>query len=452
MSLFSKYLVIWALLACTLAACEDSTEVGSDLLGSEDLELVQESNFNLKSFTEVSPPLLGYFNTIVGTQLVGQLEDDIFGKITSSLYTQVSLLNQFGLPLYTNARFDSCILSLTLLRNLPYGDVNAEHKVEVFRLVEPLDQNLILTNEEFAYDPVPIGVRDNFKFSDTDSIRLFDPEANDTVIVRNVLQIPISRRFASQIFSDPDANLTNEGFKNLLDGFYIRSTTSNSMFRLSIANETFTNTLSIFYTLDEGMGRARRYDYYLTNTRPNFHIFAPSQLHDYANTEIMQQLQDSTNDDQLLYVQGLTGVNATIDLSDIKKLSEEFINYAEIEFTVATEELGDTLINPIARQLSLQTLTSNNQLVEIIDVLNARTNQQDLNRLFGGDLNYNEETQLYSYKMNITTFVKDVLKDRATPMLFLTIFNKLDNPQRTVVYGANHPVHPIKLNITYTKL
>ena len=89
---------------------------------------------------------------------------------------------------------------------------------------------------------------------------------------------------------------------------------------------------------------------------------------------------------------------------------------------------------------------------EIRDVVNGRGNTGQLTRFFGGNLTYNVDDNTYTYKMNVTTYIKEMLKDRVDSSIYLSIFNKVEVPQRVVIYGPDHPTHPIKLRITYTKL
>ena len=435
----------------TLGGCGKETEVGSGLLGSEDLNLVTESNVLITARVINPPTLTGYFNTIVTTQLLGQTESPIFGKVESSLYSQLNLVGN-NIPVYRDAVLDSMILTLALVPDQSYGEPFARHTIEVFRVTEDLNESIYFTDRTFAYDPNPIGVLRDFNIADGDSVAVYDPEIRDTVIVRNVIRILLDNRLGGRIMADSVANRSSAAFREFFKGLYIRSTTSNSMLRVTIANDIFANSVGIYYTEEAGTGRSRRYDYYLSNSRPEFHVFSINHVHDYSDALVTSAIDNPEAESDILYIQGLSGVNTVLNLEDAKKLKGNFVNYAELELTVAGEVLADSISFPVARQITLQTLNENGRLSEITDALNGRAAGSQRDIVFGGNLRYNSDTGKHFYKLNVTSYIKDLLRDQAPSDLYLTLLNSLDNPQQTAIYGNKHPVYPIKLRITYTKI
>jgi hypothetical protein len=437
-------LIITALLL--LASCEDATDVGSGLLGSEDLNLVQSDEFEIVAKTVESPLLTTYTmtNYTVLTHLLGQLDDPVFGKSEASFYTEVRRLSSNGTPLYAGGIVDSLVLTLELSEAGIYGDTLGTHTLEVFRLSERIINDSTDSDIEYAYDPTPIGRLEGFKLSDADSVQIYDPEQNDTMTVSGAIRIRLSGRLAGQIIVDSLAATSDAAFVNLLNGLYIRSTTENSVFGINLSGSTRNNVLTMYYRDVENMPRS--YSYLVTGPRPiRF-------KQDYTGSQLSSTLDVPVTPDGLLYIQGMQGVNTLLDLSDVKKIKDEFINYAELEVTVDATSLADTTLYPIADQLSILVNDSSGKLREIVDVLNGRGNAGQLTRFFGGNLKYNVDNDTYTYTMNVTTYIKEMLKDRVESSIYLSIFNKVEVPQRVVIYGPDHPTHPIKLRITYTKL
>jgi hypothetical protein len=62
-----------------------------------------------------------------------------------------------------------------------------------------------------------------------------------------------------------------------------------------------------------------------------------------------------------------------------------------------------------------------------------------------------ENASLLTYKMNLTSHVKNILKGIESTKVYLSVYNNTANPTRTILYGPQHSSYPVKLRVTYTK-
>lgn len=438
--------LIFLSLLVILLSCEDPTNVGSGLLGKDDLAIEFADDFSISAKTVKSPPISSYTrtNNLILTQILGVINDPAFGKSTSSVYAEARLSSSFVFPNFAGAKLDSIFLRLQVDTSVFYGNINDLHQIEVFRLRESLTgADTIYSDKDFMFDALPIGKVEDFSIRNSDTLFYIDPELDDTLSIGNAFSIPLSSSLGREILNDSSASKTDEGFKNLLKGLYIRSTTNNSVFGLNISASGGNNLISVYYTDVEG--KKRLYNYFLYGVRSiRFN-------HDYRGSLVNNVFDQESVGAEPLYIQGMAGTNVRLDLSDVLRLKDNFLNYAELELTVAQESLSDTMLFPLARRISVLEQDASGRLVEVADVRNGRTNFGQLDQFYGGVLKYDETKRLYTYKMNLTTHIKKILKNNASPIVYLSILDKVQRPNRVLVNGPNHPTNPLKLKLTYTK-
>ena len=101
--------------------CQDPIIVGSDLLENEKLVIAFNDSLKLSSKTIAAEPIITHRPPIIGgdqfdyrTYLLGQLNDNIFGKIGAELYVKFQFSSSAA-PTYQNDKanilFDSLIHS-----------------------------------------------------------------------------------------------------------------------------------------------------------------------------------------------------------------------------------------------------------------------------------------------------------------------------------------------------
>ncbi|MBL0098789.1 MAG: DUF4270 family protein [Saprospiraceae bacterium] len=120
-------------------SCQDPILVGNDLLDDERLELKVSDNFDLSSQTIVGEKVTTYRPSVdTRTYLLGQLNDDLFGKVSAELYMKFNMLSstKANYHLEQLLKFDSLVLVLGYDSLATYARSIAAQKIEVLELSE----------------------------------------------------------------------------------------------------------------------------------------------------------------------------------------------------------------------------------------------------------------------------------------------------------------------------
>jgi len=171
--------------------------------------------------------------------------------------------------------------------------------------------------------------------------------------------------------------------------------------------------------------------------------------HDYTGTVIPDVLNVPVEGNDLLYLQGLNGVDIQVDISDMLRINDNILlNHAELEITLATENTENPDF-PASLSLGLYRMDSNGQLVEIEDLeLADLRGAREI--VFDGTLNTTGTESTYSF--NFTSHAKGILEGIDSGIIYISVFDKGADPSRTIVYGPDHDTSPMKLNLTFTRL
>ena len=428
-------LIILAFLIGGLASCGDDTEVGSELLSSEDLEVVEVDDFNL-ILRHIEPTPICQLRAAPALRpYLGTLDNRFFGKSESSVYVRpvVSLF-----PVFEGGSYDSVALTIPVDTMEIFGAPNAQHNFEVFRLLETLDNiDTTTTDQEFMVSEEPLGILEKVNPIDLDSTLLIN-FTGDSTFVNNLIRIPLDPAFGQEIFEDPDIHADLAGFAENVNGFHIKSRSNNSLLQLDLNNQ---NSSLIFYYKDS-LGTSRNFQYSFGGIAPlNF-------TYDIAGSDMEEAIANEASQ-EVFYIQGHAGTTIEIDVSDLTREADKFINLVTLEFFVSKEFNQDTTSFPLPTAFDLMKKGEDGKLTPIQDIENAQTSGL-IDILFDGNREVTDS--IISYKMNITNYVKalfDGSEDQT--LLYLTVRNRVQTPNNVILYGPQHPTYPTKLKLTYTK-
>lgn len=419
-----------------IASCADDTEVGYGLLGEEDLELRFSDDFNLPT-RHIGPrpveALNGSFHSL------GTLNDPRFGKMTASFYVRPFLSSFSPPPEFGGGTFDSVILALQIDTSRIYGDPDALFDVSVFSLTESIDILDSTTSDQvFTTEFEPVGTLPKLVPSQLDSLPLTN-ELRDTVFFQNVITIKLNGRFGSRIFTDTANNKTSSGFASLLDGFLIRAESNNALVQVDLNSPV---SGMIFYYRDSS-DVSRIYPYEFSRNRPlNFE-------YDLAGS-VISDLIESNDDDEFIYLQGHAGTMIEFDISDLTKIDEPFVNFATLEVVAQRQGFIDTSKFALPPALDFLKLNEDGIFEDVIDLSLGKSIGQ-VQGFFDGEIDIDIDEEVVRYEMNITTYIKEFLKGAEESKIYLTVRNRVDNPNNVILYGSNHPTYRPRLNLTYTK-
>ena len=368
---------------------------------------------------------------------LGTLDGPLFGDLSASFYARPVLALA---PVFEGGTLDSVALALRIDTSRTYGLRNAQHNIRVFHLSESLDNiDSLSTDEILAFDPEPIGILDRLDPSEIDSFAILDVFTRDSMFIDGLIRVPIDQEFGQMIFDDNLNNGDVIGFQSLINGFYVTSTSNNSLLQLDLSD--LNSSLLFFYK--DSLGTERNFTYPFGSQAPV--IFE----YDIAGTLLEETIADSLNE-STLFVQGHTGTILEIDISDILRERERFVNLATLEFYVNQEITFDTARFALPDGLDIFVMDERGELVPIID-LEIGINSGQVGGIFNGLRETRISEGVVMYQLNITNFVKELFggsEDRTT--LYLLVRNRVESPNNVILNGTDHPEFPATLRLTYT--
>ncbi len=431
---FAVYSLLLVML-CVICSCADDTKVGSGLLGSEDLEVLFTDDFDIILTQHPPTP----FNlSLAQFYSLGTLDNPSFGEFTSSFYVRPTLSSFSIVPNFVGGTFDSVVLALKVDTTRFFGRSDAFYDIDVLSLNESIDDiDTFRSDQVFMTNPVPVGTRSRIVPSKLDSILTYD-QLGDTVYFSDVITIPLDRRFGASIFVDTLNNDNLVGFSTLLDGFLVQATSTNSILQVNLADEV--SSLLFYYKDSSGVNQS--FPYRFSGDAPlNF-------SYDISGSNLEETINNPTS--ELFYIQGHAGAILEIDIDDVNKLSDPFINHASIEVYAQNEGIIDTSIFGLPLALDLLRTNEAGDLVSVID-LAVGQEQGQTRGIFDGDIEVDETKQIVKYEMNITTHLKEILEGRQSSKMFIAVRNRTQTPNNLIIYGPNHPIYPVRLKLTHTK-
>ena len=437
--LLFKYRLLLPLFAVllVLTACNESSDLGMELLPSTDLievkSLVERNSISSYTFTE------GPIQTDEPSRsLLGSLYDPLFGVTTINFATQLRLLDRPQLG--ANPVADS--VKLYLYYRLVYGDTVTPQTFRVYELQSPLD-----VDQTYRQDVDLTALASDFVLGEvihTPAVRQ-DSASRDTFY--QAITIPLDTSLGNKLLNAPDSVMANNDvFLNYFKGLLIESesqiTQGGTILTLEAAysNQWQGSALLVFYKNDE----YRNQDTSLTTP----YIISPysarvnSITHDYSGTPFEANLNTETGEDSLIFVQATGGLKARIVIDNLSSWADSAntaINKAELVFQIDTVA-SDVNKFPPPSQLLLTFVNKDDK-----EALPADFSFSEA--FYGGRL----RTSDWTYRFNITQHMQLILDGEIENKgFYLTTARKNSEANRVVLKGSNSHTG-IRLEITYSK-
>ena len=437
-------------LTVSVVSCSDPTLVGGSLLEddkanvgfSDTLSIVATSitNDSIRTYTP-------FTSSQLATYLLGNLNDPVFGRSTSTIYAQVY-------PESNNPRFSDSTMVDSIVLVLPYDIDNFYAKVagetfdiEVFQLAEALlEDNEYYSNQEAMVEPMSIGNAQ--AMVSTDSLEFIDYEGTDTVMVKFPhYRIALDGAIADLLVGlDSTIYSSDSLFLDAFKGLQLKSA-ADDMGMLSFDLLSPDAGIYLYYR-DSINGKPRRflYDFDIQPT-----VRFTNYKHDYAGAPVAQFLNKPELGDSLIFVQGMAGLETKLEIPNVTDLQGLVVNKAELEFYVANIEGDENDFAPIT-QLILTAPNSDGTLVAIEDIEIILSQRRSLEDLFGGTPLLDPDGGPTVYKMNISAHLQEVIDGSRSKTFYITPYRKAETASRSVLYGAKHPQYGIKLKLAFTRL
>ena len=409
--------------AAFLSSCSKPGIVGLDVQPKSDLLNVKYTDtLSITTFTVKEDSLRADETSL---NLLGSYSDPVFGRSTTSFYTQVRLSKEnpdFG----TNPVLDSVVIAFAYKGY--YGDTNTTQTVRVFKLQESIDKAAdYYSNKSFnAYPNI--------------GNLTFNPHPTDSVLVGGInaapqLRIKLDNSFGKDLLYAGSTNLANNtAFLQVFKGLNISADDINTTNQGAVL---YFDLLSAQSKLTVYYNDSLKFDFVTDANAARINHFA----HDYAGTPVNAELNGTATDTDWVYVQAMAGVKTKILMPNLNHLTDSgtiAVNKAELVISV---DNTNTSYSPNPT-IALVRIDSLGKIYYLSDQLEESS-------YFGGT--YDSATN--KYKFNIAKYVQEVLNGSITDYgLYLLSSGSAVSANRIIVGSGSNANYKMKLKITYTKL
>ena len=410
-----------------LYGCKDPENVGLNVLPESDLTglgFTDTVSLATAVWKEDSIPVRSDYSA----HLLGNIDDNVFGKSKAGLYTQLVVTNtspNFG----NNPGCDSVVLSFVLSGY--YGDTaNTTHLFSAYRLNEDINKDSTRYSNDQPVTSDFLGTYSVSNFNPKDSVTINGVKAPHLKILLDTVNLGKLLLTNSSWFSDP----TN--FNNNFKGIYLTdSITSGSgcIFYCALGS-SLQSKLRIHYHNDSN--DSLYYDLIL-NGGAHFNYFE----HDFSTSVFGNNFNDTVFGSNLCYVQSMGGVKTKIEFPFLDELTQQgniAINNADL---IIMADNSNSSLYPAHTKLGLTGIDSAGKSYFLPDNIDNAS-------LFGGELSSQN-----TYTFNITRYLQQVLSgSRIDYGLFLVATGSAVTANRTIVGGSANSSLKMKLQITYSKI
>jgi len=429
---YSLYLFLSLLIVAS--ACNDSVLVGSELLESEELDVTYIDSLVISAKTIEGDSSVtfrkldqdGYSTT---SYMVGSIADSEFGAASSTTYFTPTIIATY--PDFATKPLDSVVMVLTLDSLSSYGDRSAVHDLTLSVLKSRMDgKETYYSNLEFEAEETPFYETSrtiNYK----DSL-LINNYVQDTLItIEPHLRFKLENDYWEQLASGMDS-LTEGSLLEIIPGFELKSSpSSNSMMGINLdyENSGWASDIIFYYNSTD----TSKAVYRLPLGKYRHSNFTT----DYTGSQLESNLDRP--DAACLYLQSQAGTDISVDLSSIENVSDMILNFGELELTVKS---FDEALYPPVEAISAWYKNDEGELTRV-------QAPEDITRVVE---TYPNGEALWNYKIDLTAHLNSLSKKLIdSTELFIFAVSKSERANRSLIYGASDPDHPLKLNLILTK-
>lgn len=411
-----KHLFSFCLAACCLLATVGCTDEENDLgLGLSDQNTLWEGTcdtlFANIAYSQRDDSLRTSGYTFC---IVGNYADNVFGKVSSTLYMQMTLPSTASAVNLSSVSVDSVVLSL--VKDNLYPDPNGSYNfhIEVKQLANAIsaDSTYYSTQNQEVDESATF-------FDHTVAIA-----ATDTIIrlKMNPAIYPLLTREA-----------TLSEFLENTKGLCVRFGTDSDLGMLTLNMGATQTRLTVYYKYGDDTVESE-YHFPIGGNAAHYTYFE----HDYTGTRF--EGLDKIDGKQKLYLEPLGGYNIRISFDSCLQVfraqhPRAVIHYAEMLVPVADE--ADT--NLPDRLLALTTTSGGNDYY-IADLTDSYT--------YSG---YDGYPHGKTYRIRVTQSLQNKIIEGADHGTLLAINSRRDAANRTIINGPAVSADPIRIVFTYSE-
>ena len=453
-----------------ITSCNDSSVIGSEIIDSDQVS-VKVKELALRATTVEGDSLQTYRATNqLDNYMCGYMDDPIFGEFESIVNTQLRLSRfltlQDSLDIKNIGGGGSILEEVFLVVELAdetYGQIIEPQEVEVYLLDEAMDNiEVYYSNDEFTAGDL-LGSK-MFTPSNPDTSIFYLTGTNNLDTVRPAqIKIPLNENheiFRDILFAGETSLQYFESDAALLGvfkGLQLKVSDSTPESGLIILdpvppNPSTPTVTGLYVKYTSFTGDSRLYTFSINENAAKMVNFNPN--YEASIVEPFIGEEKYATGDSLIFVQGISGINAKLEIQDASTLQNVIINKAEIEFTLATLTEDNPILSddPIS-QLLIGIKNADGEL-ELIGDVNQAISGGNIG-IFGGspiDVSTNSNNPIFKYKMNITSYLQDLVDgEYENAEIYIYPAISAERPQRSVLFGPGHSEHPARLYVTYTE-
>ncbi len=427
-------------------ACTDPTAVGAELLEQDQAEVAFTDTLTLSAVTIPGDSVLTYVSgqtTLRSDYYFGDMADPVFGRTVASFYLQPRLYinpstGDLESPDFSDSQIDSVVLVLPLGLSGHYGNEEQPFGFEVLEVTEPISTSRnYYSNVTFATGQTLGGNVQTPNFDSVFVTKLFQT-SGDTAVIQPHLRISLNEDFKTRLRAQDSLITSDSLWLNFLPGIMVRPTLSNN----GLLNFKLANTwagIYVFYTKD---GERQEYVFPLRSTSPRIskyeHIRTGAAIEPFINSRALS--------DSLLFLQGLQGLVAELEIPSLSQLNNYAINRAVLEVSADILAIDDTSVYKLPPQLVVLKKNEDGELELIDDIL-----------LFDNDVAFHggrldARDGVIRYNLNIPYHLQYIVEGKEPNKLYLAISPVGSTPYRVVLRGHKRSESPIRLKLALTAL
>jgi hypothetical protein len=441
-----KYLLL--LFPFLLISCVDEDDMlGQDFVDPSDIIIVNKySSFDISGrlFHEGDSLKTSDYRYVT----LGSYSDNQFGKLTSSIYTQVSLSSSsIDFNFYKDSA-QSLVLSLAYAGYFAKDTLtkNMNMRIELYKLSEDFQDSVpYYTNSTLAYSNL---IKDTtIVVAPTERVQVGD----DTNKLAPQLRLDLGQDLLQELLNS-GSFASNKEFKNFFKGLYIKLTPVSDPNGMIAYFDMYSpnSGITLYYQYN---GRVQKYNFVFASGSRSFvnidYNFAATPLSAFA--QLGQDTiicNDSVGDKSKMYLGSLGISIATLDINDLKQWYQTStnnlagFNQAMLILPVSEDYItsvgGD---HNVPEKIICYRKDDNGKLIYIHDVFGDSDH-------FSGK--YDKASK--SYKMRITSHFQNYLNGNIkSSEIYLLPDLRTYKANRVVLNGPKHQTNPAKIEIIYTR-
>ncbi len=440
-----SYIIVY-LLACTVVfiACkEDSGLIGLGVQPEE--EYLNTDYFDTTTIVAYSALHDSLITSNVSVNMLGYLNDPIFGKTQAGIYTQFRL-SAYSVDFGTDVEVDSLVL--TLMYAGYYGDTLNSFRLNVYELTEGLSKSeKYYTASSLNHNGISLTENSNLYISPRPTVR------QDTSSSSYYLRVRLNKDFAVDKFiskSGSGVYSSDAAFLEYFKGLYIDAdalTGNGCIVSLNMAHSQ--SKLTIYYS--NSQAKNLKYTFNLNDSTAHFGAVNHFDYGD-ATSNLREQLNGNyTSATDLLYGQAGAGLKVALNFPYLKSMFENkkvVIHRAALVISHKDDAMAN-YSPPSAMTISYTDPVSGLGYLLPDYYLGIGYEKSDY---FGGS--YNKTAK--EYRFNITQYIQKLVDgDGGNYQLNLLVSPSATYFSRLIMYGT-HPTlasdldKRLQLKINYT--